>query len=114
MSAWLMPFGFVAGLIFSGMTNLSTFSNLGFSKTAEPLIGGLLGMTSGWIGSFFAAMSVNTYQEDIKSLIKRNEQGLWLVLLETPSEIEPPPSIINSGRSLDSMVVEAEEGLPTT
>ena len=29
MSRWLMPFGFIAGIAFSNMTNLSTFSFIG-------------------------------------------------------------------------------------
>ncbi len=95
MAKWLMPFGFVAGLTFSGMTDLSTFSDLGFNSASEPIIGGLLGMASGWIGSFFAARSVSNNQEDdLKDIFKRNKQGAWLILLETPLEIDLPwPSI---------------------
>ena len=33
MSRWLMPFGFIAGIAFSNMTNLSTFSFLGLNNT---------------------------------------------------------------------------------
>ncbi|WP_269623369.1 hypothetical protein [Prochlorococcus marinus] len=94
MSIWLMPFGFVAGLTFAKMTNLNTFSDLGLAKSSESLFGGLLGMASGWIGSFFASRSVNTFNEELKSLLKRNEQGLWLILLETPFEIEMPWTLI--------------------
>ena len=47
MSRWLMPFGFIAGIAFSNMTNLSTFSFLGLNNIGESLIGGLLGMGSG-------------------------------------------------------------------
>ncbi len=90
MSTWLMPFGFIAGLTFSGMTDLKTFSNFGLGSYMEPFIGGLLGMASGFIGSFFAARSVNTNQDDLKSLFKLNEQGKWLILLETALEVEPP------------------------
>ena len=32
MSRWLMPFGFIAGIAFSNMTNLSTFSFLGLNN----------------------------------------------------------------------------------
>ena len=94
MALWLMPFGFIAGLTFSGMTNLQTFSNLGFGQSGETVIGGLLGMVSGWIGSFFGARSVNSSQEDIKSLLKFNEKGLWLILMETPYETELPWKLI--------------------
>ncbi|KGG16199.1 MULTISPECIES: hypothetical protein [unclassified Prochlorococcus] len=94
MSLWLMPFGFIAGLTFAGMTNLETFSAFGFSRATQTFLGGLLGMVSGWIGSFFGARSVNTSQEDLKALFKRNEQGFWLILMETPFEIELPWQLI--------------------
>ena len=45
MSIWLMPFGFIAGIAFSNMTNLSTFSFLGLNNIGESLIGGLLGLS---------------------------------------------------------------------
>ena len=93
MALWLMPFGFIAGITFSGMTNLHTFSEFGFNflgSFGEVLIGGLLGMGSGWIGSFFAASSVNPYKKDIESLRKRHEQGKWLLVLKTPLETEIP------------------------
>jgi len=95
MATWLMPFGFIAGLTFSGMTDLRTFSSFGFGSSMEPFIGGLLGMGSGFIGSFFAARSVNTNQDDLKSLFKFNEQGKWLIILETALEIEPPWELIS-------------------
>ena len=44
-----MPFGFIAGIAFSNMTNLSTFSFLGLNNIGESLIGGLLGMGSGYL-----------------------------------------------------------------
>ena len=85
-----MPFGFLAGLTFSGMTNLKTFAGLGLNSWGEAVSGGVLGMISGWIGSFFASRSVNPSKEDIKGLVKRNKEGFWLILLETPLEIELP------------------------
>ena len=44
MSTWLMPFGFLAGIAFSNMTNLSTFSFLGLNNIGESLMGGILCM----------------------------------------------------------------------
>ena len=86
-----MPFGFIAGLTFSQMTGLQTFSGLGLGPVGEPLIGSLLGMTSGLIGSYVAAASINPDQnDDIRKLTKRNADGYWLLLLETPLEIELP------------------------
>ena len=55
MSRWLMPFGFIAGIAFSNMTNLSTFSFLGVNNIGESLIGGLLGLGSGYLGSIVSS-----------------------------------------------------------
>ncbi len=94
MSLWLMPFGLIAGLTFAGMTNLNTFSKFGFSQLGEVILGGLLGMGSGWIGSFFASSSVNPYKKDIESLRKKHEQGKWLLILQTGFEVDLPWGII--------------------
>ncbi len=95
MAFWLMPFGFIAGLTFTKMTGLKTFTNLGFDPIAEPLIGSFLGMGSGLIGSYIASASVNPdTNNDIEILRKLNSKGLWLLLLETPLEIELPWVII--------------------
>ncbi len=101
MSLWLMPFGLIAGLTFAGMTNLGTFSKIGFSQIGNTFIGGFLGMGSGLIGSFFAAASVNTYQKDIEVLKKRHERGNWLVLIQTPLETELPWQIIQEINPLE-------------
>ena len=58
MSRWLMPFGFIAGIAFSNMTNLSTFSFLGLNNIGESLIGGLLGMGSGYLGSAVSSADI--------------------------------------------------------
>ena len=101
MSLWLMPFGLIAGVTFSGMTDLDTFSKLGFGSVGETIIGGLLGMGSGLIGSFFAASSVNPYKKDVESLQKKNQQGKWLLLLETPLETDLPWTIIKEINPLE-------------
>ncbi len=91
MAMGLMPFGFLAGLTFSQMTNLTTFADLGIGALGENLSGGLVGMISGWMGSFVGAASVKSKNsEDINTLRKLNEQGFWLLLLETPIEVEIP------------------------
>ena len=96
MAFWLMPFGFIAGITFTQMTALSTVSDLGVGSFGELLPGGLVGMISGWMGSYVASASVNSKNsEDIKSLRKLNEEGLWLILLETPFEVELPWYLIN-------------------
>ena len=48
-------------------------------------------MISGWMGSYVGAASVQSNNnEDINSLRKLSEEGLWLRLLETPFEVELP------------------------
>ena len=96
LALWLMPFGFIAGLAFSEMTGLRTFENLGFSSWSETFLGGVLGMTSGLIGSFAAAGSSNEEKnKDLQNLRKRNESGKWLLILETPAEIDLPWGVLN-------------------
>ena len=60
MATWLLPFGFGAGLLFTFITNLDTFAFAG--PIGQPLIGGLLGLGSGWMGSYAAAASVSLGQ----------------------------------------------------
>ena len=97
MALLLMPFGFIAGLAFTEMTGLTTFSELGMNFFGERLTGGLVGMVSGWMGSYAGAASVRPKNsEDINSLRKLREQGLWLLFLETPFEVELPWDLLRS------------------
>ena len=52
MAFWLVPFGFVAGITFSLMTNLNTFAWAG--EMGNHLVGGILGAVSGGLGSIVA------------------------------------------------------------
>ena len=91
MMIWLMPFGFLAGLSFSNMTNLTTFSFLNLNAFGESLVGGLLGLGSGYIGSFFASGSINLNRgKEIRPLLNANKDGKWLILLEDQSGYELP------------------------
>ena len=91
ISLFLLPFGFLAGLSFTAMTGLTTFSDLGVGALGETLSGAIVGMLSGWMGSYVAAWSVNSKnEEDITTLRKLSEEGLWLLLVETPFETELP------------------------
>ena len=97
MARWLMPFGFLAGVTFTKITNLTTFDS--FGPWGEPLIGGLLGMGSGLMGSYAAAASVNSDNDDgVRILRNRRAEGCWLVLLETPNGIEAPWQLIQRCR----------------
>ena len=94
MRRWLLPFGFLAGVTFTQITDLHTFANLGFGALgpwAEPLIGGLLGLGSGWMGSYAAAASVTSEEDDrIRILRNRLEEGNWLLLIDPAPGSEPP------------------------
>ncbi len=102
MALWLLPFGFIAGFTFTKLTGLTTFSELGFGYLGESLSGGLVGMASGWMGSYVASASVSsTNTEDIVAIKKLSENGLWLLLLETPLEIELPWNILREDKNLE-------------
>ncbi len=91
LATWLIPFGFIAGLSFSQMTDLKTFAEMGFPNQLEKLLGGLIGMVSGALGSFFSAGGINQETvDDLRAIRKKSEEGFWLLILEIPIEIEPP------------------------
>ena len=97
MALWLIPFGFLAGLTFTQITDLHTFSALG--AWGEPLIGGLLGMGSGWLGSFVAAASVSSEADDrIRALRNRLEEGSWLLLVEPAAGVDVPWTLLQQAR----------------
>jgi len=89
MATWLIPFGFFAGLTFTFITDLDTFAFAG--ELGSHLIGGLLGLGSGWMGSFAAAASVSSEADDrVRALRNRLEEGNWLLLVEMPNGFEMP------------------------
>ena len=97
MARWLMPFGFLAGVTFTKITTLTTFAS--FGPWGETLIGGLLGMGSGLMGSYAAAASVDSDNDaGVRILRNRRDEGRWLVLLETPNGIEAPWQVIQKSR----------------
>jgi len=104
---WLMPFGFLAGLSFSNMTNLNTFAFLNLNHFGETLIGGLLGLGSGYIGSFFAAGSINLNRsKEIRPILNANKEGKWLILLEDQNGYELPWNLIKESEPLDIIFLE--------
>lgn len=97
MVRWLLPFGFLAGLTFTQITDLHTFSALG--PWGEPLVGGLLGLVSGWMGSFAAAASVTSEDDDrIRILRNRLQEGNWLLWIDPAPGTDPPWSLIQQAR----------------
>ena len=82
MAVWLAPFGFFAGVTFTVMTNLDTFAFAGL--WGNRLIGGLLGMIAGFLGSFAASSGVDSSNEDrLRQLRNRSEEGCWLLVVES-------------------------------
>lgn len=107
MRNWLMPFGFLAGLSFSNMTNLSTFSFLNLNAFGESLVGGLLGLGSGYIGSFFASGSINfNRSKEIRPLLDANKDGKWLILLEDQNGYELPWNLIKDSEPINIIFLE--------
>jgi hypothetical protein len=97
MARWLMPFGFLAGLTFTQITDLHTFD--AFGSWGEPVIGGLLGMVSGLMGSFAAAASVSSEEDDrLRILRNRLEEGNWLLLVEPASGQDMPWPLVQQAR----------------
>jgi len=107
MMRWLLPFGFLAGFTFTQITDLHTFDFAG--PWGQPLIGGLLGMGSGFLGSFAAAASVGSEEDDrIRSLRNRLQEGCWLLLIEPAAGTEVPWSVLQQARP--KAVVRLGEG----
>ena len=106
LATWLIPFGFIAGLSFTQMTDLKTFADMGFPNQLEKLLGGLVGMISGALGSFFSAGGINQETvDDLRALRKKSKDGFWLVILELPIEIELPWAILSETESLEIITI---------
>jgi hypothetical protein len=107
MAFWLIPFGFLAGLTFTQITDLHTFSALG--PWGEPLVGGLLGMGSGWLGSFVGAASVTSEGDDrIRTLRNRLAEGSWLLIVQPAAGSEVPWSLLREAQP--KAMVRLDEG----
>jgi hypothetical protein len=107
MATWLIPFGFLAGLTFTFITDLDTFAFAG--PFGSHLIGGLLGLGSGWMGSFAAAASVSSESDDrVRALRNRLDEGNWLLLIETATGVEMPWTRLQDARP--RAVVRLNEG----
>lgn len=89
MAFWLVPFGFFAGVTFTVMTSLDTFTFAGV--WGNRLIGGLLGLVAGLLGSFAARSDVDSSNEDrLRQLRNRSDEGCWLLVVESASGQEMP------------------------
>ena len=106
LATWLIPFGFIAGLSFSQMTDLKTFADMGFPNQLEKLLGGLVGMISGALGSFFSAGGISQETvDDLRAIRKKSEERCWLLILELPLEIEPPWKILKEIDTLEIITI---------
>jgi hypothetical protein len=107
MARWLIPFGFLAGLTFTYITDLDTLAF--FGPWSQHLFGALLGLGSGWMGSFAAAASVSSEEDDrLRALRNRVEEGSWLLLAETMAGADMPWQRLQQARP--QMVVRLGEG----
>ncbi len=107
MKNWLMPFGFLAGLAFSNMTNLTTFSFIGLNSLGESIFGGILGMISGYLGSFFASASINFNRDkELRPLLNANKEGKWLMLLENQDGYELPWNLLRDSEPIDLVFLQ--------
>ena len=107
MKNWLMPFGFLAGLAFSNMTNLTTFSFIGLNSLGESIFGGILGMISGYLGSFFASASINLNRDkELRPLLNANKEGKWLMLLENQDGYELPWNLLRDSEPIDLVFLQ--------
>ena len=97
MATWLLPFGFGAGLLFTFITNLDTFAFAG--PIGQPLIGGLLGLGSGWMGSYAAAASVSPEGADqVRTVRNRLDEGQCALLVDAPAGVTIPWATIQASR----------------
>tara|TARA_B100000700_G_scaffold311293_1_gene392934 strand:- start:870 stop:1436 length:567 start_codon:yes stop_codon:yes gene_type:complete len=109
LATWLIPFGFITGLSFSQMTDLKTFADMGFPNQLEKLLGGIVGMISGALGSFFSAGGISQeIDDDLRAIRKKSKEGFWLLILELPLEIEPPWIILNEIDSLEIISIDKQ------
>ena len=97
MATWLLPFGFGAGMLFTFITNLDTFAFAG--PVGQPVIGGLLGLGSGWMGSYAAAASVTSDRDDqIRTVRNRLSEGQCVLLVDAIRSEAMPWALIQRCR----------------
>ena len=97
MATWLLPFGFGAGMLFTFITNLDTFAFAG--PLGQPVIGGLLGLGSGWMGSYAAAASVTSDRDDqIRTVRNRLNEGQCVLLVDAIRSEAMPWALIQRCR----------------
>jgi hypothetical protein len=78
---WLVPFGFLAGIGFSLVTELHTFAWAG--TIGNHLIGGLLGAFGGAMGSIFVGGGVGVAtSSDSVPMRNRLDEGKYLIVVQ--------------------------------
>ena len=77
------------------------------NNIGESLIGGLLGMGSGYLGSVVSSASININRnKELRSIINLNKEGKWLVLLENQIGTELPWLLIKQLDAKDIIFLE--------
>jgi hypothetical protein len=86
MATWLIPFGFLAGVGFSVLTDLNTFAWAG--EIGNHFIGGLLGALSATMGSIFVGGGAGlVLSGDVLPYRNRLEAGKYLVVVKGSARI---------------------------
>ena len=81
MAYWLVPFGFLAGIGFSLVTDLHTFSWAG--SIGNHVIGCLLGAFGGAMGSIFVGGGIGvTTSGDTIPIRNRLDEGKYLIIVQ--------------------------------
>ncbi|MGQ9836897.1 MAG: hypothetical protein ACUVRV_02745 [Cyanobacteriota bacterium] len=86
LAVWLVPFGFLAGVGFSVLSDLQTFAWAG--SLGNHLIGGLLGGVAAAMGSFFVGGGVGLSSSSGDALAYRNRlnAGKYLLILQEDAD----------------------------
>lgn len=88
MAAWLVPFGFVGGFVFSLQTGLDTFAWAG--EMGNHVVGGLLGAIGGAMGSIFIGGGVGLSSGSGDALPYRNRlnAGKYLIIVQGSTNLK--------------------------
>ncbi|MBO0348570.1 hypothetical protein J0895_05500 [Phormidium pseudopriestleyi FRX01] len=109
MATWLIPFGFVAGIIFSVISGLQTFSWAG--EIGNHVVGGFCGAVAGAMGSFFVGGGAGVAFGSGDALPYRNRlnRGKYLVVVNGSPRAINQASLILRKLDLEGLQSYLEE-----
>lgn len=94
LTYWLVPFGFAAGVGFSVLTGLETFTRWS-GVWGNHLLGGLLGALAGGLGSFFVGGGLGQLSQwGLPNYVQAVAQGKYLVVVQGASLIPKARTIL--------------------